>query len=118
MHLVGERRQRAGQHVVVELVLLPLHDGRRGTARRATSGRRTDLERERRVRQCGSHLLSATLRLLRELSSDALSGEVQCGLVAEVIRENPANRGTETSAEVLVGPPWRMESNAGQQQWY
>ena len=27
-------------------------------------------------------------------------------------------RGTETSAEVLVGPPWRMESNAGQQQWY
>jgi len=23
---------------------------------------------------------------------------------------NPANRGTETSAEVLVGPPWRMES--------
>ena len=31
----------------------------------------------------------------------------------QVIRENPANRGTETSAEVLVGPPWRMESNAG-----
>jgi hypothetical protein len=30
----------------------------------------------------------------------------------------PASRGTETSAEVLVGPPWRMESNAGQQQWY
>jgi hypothetical protein len=36
----------------------------------------------------------------------------------QVIRENPANRGTETSAEVLVGPPWRMESNAGQQQRY
>ena len=36
----------------------------------------------------------------------------------EVISENPASRGTETSAEVLVGPPWRMESNAGQQQWY
>jgi len=35
-----------------------------------------------------------------------------------VIRENPASRGTETSAEVLVGPPWRMVSNAGQQQWY
>jgi hypothetical protein len=34
----------------------------------------------------------------------------------QVIRENPASRGTETSAEVLVGPPWRMESNAGQQQ--
>ena len=33
-----------------------------------------------------------------------------------MIRENPANRGTETSAEVLVGPPWRMVSNAGQQQ--
>ena len=32
-----------------------------------------------------------------------------------MIRENPASRGTETSAEVLVGPPWRMESNAGQQ---
>jgi hypothetical protein len=31
---------------------------------------------------------------------------------------HPASRGTETSAEVLVGPPWRMESNAGQQQWY
>ena len=28
------------------------------------------------------------------------------------------SRGTETSAEDLVGPPWRMESNAGQQQWY
>ena len=43
----------------------------------------------------------------------------------QVIREDPAVRssyvrglGTETSAEVLVGPPWRMESNAGQQQWY
>ena len=38
----------------------------------------------------------------------------------QVIRENPASRGKpgETSAEVLVGPPWRMESNAGQQQWY
>jgi hypothetical protein len=35
-----------------------------------------------------------------------------------VIRENPASRGTETSAEVLVGPPGRMVSNAGQQQWY
>ena len=35
----------------------------------------------------------------------------------QVIREDPAvrsscvrGRGTETSAEVLVGPPWRMES--------
>ena len=27
-------------------------------------------------------------------------------------------RGTETSAEVLVGPPWRIAPNAGQQQWY
>jgi hypothetical protein len=36
----------------------------------------------------------------------------------QVIRENPASRGTEASAEVLVGPPWRMVSNAGQQQWY
>jgi hypothetical protein len=28
-----------------------------------------------------------------------------------VIRENPASRGTEASAEVLFGgPPWRMES--------
>jgi hypothetical protein len=34
------------------------------------------------------------------------------------MKENPASRGTETSAEVLVGPPWQMESNAGQQQWY
>ena len=33
-----------------------------------------------------------------------------------VIRGNPASRGTEASAEVLVGPPWRMESNAGQRQ--
>ena len=31
----------------------------------------------------------------------------------QVIRGSPASRGTETSAEVLVGPPWRMESNAG-----
>ena len=43
----------------------------------------------------------------------------------QVIREDAAvrsscvrGRGTETSAEVLVGPPWRMESNVGQQQWY
>jgi hypothetical protein len=36
----------------------------------------------------------------------------------QVIRENPASRGTEASAKVLVGPPWRMESNAGQQQRY
>jgi hypothetical protein len=26
--------------------------------------------------------------------------------------------GSEASAEVLVGPPGRMVSNAGQQQWY
>ena len=39
-------------------------------------------------------------------------------LLLQVIRENPASRGTEASAECLVGPPWRMESNAGQQQWY
>ena len=36
----------------------------------------------------------------------------------QVIRGNPASRGTEKSAEDLVGPPWRMESNAGPQQWY
>ena len=40
------------------------------------------------------------------------------GIRDQVIRENPASQGTETSAEVLVGPPWRMVSNAGQQQWY
>ena len=54
-------------------------------------------------------------------------GEVPryCLYCDQVIREDPAvrsscvrGRGTETSAEVLVGPPWRMESNAGQQQWY
>ena len=46
-------------------------------------------------------------------------------LTDQVIREDLAvrsscvrGRGTETSAEVLVGPPWRKESNAGQQQWY
>ena len=27
-------------------------------------------------------------------------------------------RRTPNIGEVLVGPPWRMESNAGQQQWY
>ena len=37
-------------------------------------------------------------------------------LSEQVIRETPASRGTETSAEELVGPPWRMVSNAGQQQ--
>jgi hypothetical protein len=31
----------------------------------------------------------------------------------QVIRENPASRGTETSAEDFVGPPGRMVSNAG-----
>ena len=50
-----------------------------------------------------------------------ISGRIVAGVPRsgdQVIRENPANRGTETSAEVLVGPPWRMESNAGQQQWW
>ena len=56
-HLVSERRQRAGQHVVVELVLPLLHDGRRGTVRRATGGRRTELVRERGVRQGSCHVL-------------------------------------------------------------
>ena len=42
------------------------------------------------------------------LSSRRVSGD----------REKPASRGTEASAEVLVGPPGRMVSNAGQQQWY
>jgi hypothetical protein len=41
----------------------------------------------------------------------------------QVIRENPASRGTETSAEVLVGPASALAeadgvANAGQQQWY
>ena len=36
-------------------------------------------------------------------------------LTVIVIRENPASRGTETSAEVLVGPPGRMVSKAGPQ---
>ena len=38
----------------------------------------------------------------------------------QVIRENPASRGTEVSAEVLVGPPLGAGGlmNAGQQQWY
>ena len=36
----------------------------------------------------------------------------------QVIRDNPASRGTEAPAEVLVGPPGRMVSNAGQQQGY
>jgi hypothetical protein len=35
-----------------------------------------------------------------------------------VISENLASRRTDTSAEDLVGPPGRMVSNAGQQQWY
>jgi hypothetical protein len=33
----------------------------------------------------------------------------------QVVREYSASRGTEASAEVLVGPPGRMVSNAGQQ---
>ena len=40
------------------------------------------------------------------------------GTRGDQIRENPASRGTEASAEALVGPPGRMVSNAGQQQWY
>ena len=38
--------------------------------------------------------------------------------IAYQIRENPASRGTEASAEVLIGPPGQMVLNAGQQQWY
>ena len=56
---------------------------------------------------------------------DCSKSSRQCSLPSfplvtdQVIREDPAvrsscvrGRGTETSAEVLVGPPWRMESNA------
>ena len=39
--------------------------------------------------------------------------------VIRVIRENPASRGTEASAEVLVGPPMTDGvERGGQQQWY
>ena len=34
--------------------------------------------------------------------------KVALALCDQGIRENPARRGTETSAEVLVGPPGRM----------
>ena len=40
---------------------------------------------------------------------------LSANVINQVIRENPASRGSETSAEVLVGPPWRMwfiETNA------
>ena len=54
-----------------------------------------------------------TRAAVSELVSGHLWGErVRLSLVSvgdQVIRENPANRGTETSAEVLVGPPGRME---------
>jgi hypothetical protein len=54
------------------------------------------------------------LRPSRLLPTDAYlpltaSVEVNSLIVRDqVIRENPANRGTEASAEELVGPPWRM----------
>ena len=62
--------------------------------------------------------------LLNKLTVPAGAGTLQLAVLTldQVIREDPAvrsscvrGRGTETSAEVLVGPPWRMESNAGQQ---
>jgi hypothetical protein len=43
----------------------------------------------------------ATRYLPLELKCDAIKEQG----VIRVIRENPASRGTETSAEVLVGPP-------------
>jgi hypothetical protein len=45
-------------------------------------------------------------------------GDQGAGKTRPVRSSYVRGRGTETSAEVLVGPPWRMESNAGQQQWY
>ena len=66
--------------------------------------------------------LPLRLRLLRlARGAERASGRTGGGRTARVasdmvMRENPASRGTEASAEVLVGPPWRMESNAGQQQ--
>ena len=65
---------------------------------------------------CGSRMV-ASCALVGSWEITRKFGEIESGL-NEVIRENPASRGTETSAEVLVGPPRRMVSNAGQQQWY
>jgi hypothetical protein len=76
--------------------------------------------------QHGRHRCSAMGARCRAMRVAALCGATEGNrgtgrLVSDqisVIRENPASRGTEASAEVLVGPPWRMESNAGPQQWY
>jgi hypothetical protein len=61
---------------------------------------------------------SVAARWTSGLAREGSSGHPENCDQIRVIRENPASRGTETSAEVLVGPPWRMESNAGQQQRY
>ena len=73
----------------------------------------------------GAAICRAVMRPLRRARQTRLGGTKHAGselkpkfISDQMIRENPASRGTETSAEVLVGPPWRMESSAGQQQWY
>jgi hypothetical protein len=72
---------------------------------------------------CVTHY-SFVRSLAREVTAPRNLHFVSCAPVEtpdtayQVIRENPPSRGTETSAEVLVGPPWRMVSNAGPQQWY
>ena len=68
-----------------------------------------------RPEPCAPSAARRPLGRVVKVRGKAVSKSRQCD---QVIRENPASRGTETSAEELVGPPWRMVSNAGQQQWY
>ena len=58
------------------------------------------------------HFLTARLvSPVARREGDIPRTQIENSVSDQVIRENPASRGTETSAEVLVGPPWRMVSN-------
>ena len=81
-----------------QLVALFRHEGRHD-ARREVVWDASQHARKRRAINKGQVERTIKKERDRKESSD------------QVIRENPANRGTETSAEFLVGPPWRMESN-------
>jgi hypothetical protein len=106
------RRERVAEVQCQALLLSELHSAQQPESRPSQfeAARRRPCRFEAApVRPCHSSRSLSVCFLLKICANKKNVGD-------QVIRENPANRGPETSAEVLVGPPWRMVSNAGQQQ--
>ena len=91
----------------------------RSIRRCARAGRAAWLERaEARANLDLHHLLTLKVGHRRAFGSrgPAAKGAAK-GSSQRNASQNPPSRGSETLAEELVGPLWRMVSNAGQQQW-